>query len=110
MTKEQEERLVSAWEGLTKSIGDLNEIARTALSKQWPEPREPREAVVTRKQTEEDKLKIETGNTDGPVEDWLSEFDDEQGEIGPREKAWRESHGEAGQSKRPSRPKAPSKA
>jgi len=110
VTKDQEERLVAAWEALAKGLGELNEIARTAIAKLWPEPRERRDAVISKLPTEEDKLKKETGNTDGPVAEWLSEFDDEQGEVGPREKAWREAHSETGQPKPPARPKAYPKA
>lgn len=85
MTKEQEERLVAAWEGVARGLGDLNETARSAISKQWPEARQPREAVITRLPTAEDKIKAQTGNTDGPVDEWLGEFDPEE-DIGPREK------------------------
>lgn len=85
MDKEQEERLVAAWEGVARGLGDLNETFRIAISKQWPKVRKPREAVATRIPTAEDRLKKETGNTAGPVEDWLNEFDAEE-EIGPREK------------------------
>lgn len=110
MTKDQDERIVAAWEALANRLGEWNEIAKTAIGKQWPEPRERRDAVISKLPTEEDKLKVQTGNTSGPIEDWLSEFDDEQGEVGPREKAWREAHGETGQSKPPARPKASPKA
>ena len=85
MTKEQDERLVAAWEALARGLGEWNEIARTAIGKQWPDAREARPAVVSRIPTSEDKLKKETGNTDGPIDQWLGEFDPEE-EIGPREK------------------------
>jgi hypothetical protein len=85
MTKEQEERLVIAWEGVAKGLGALHEIARTAIGKQWPESKPTREAVVSRLLTAEDKLKEQTGNTDGPIQEWLEEFDPEE-EIGPRER------------------------
>jgi hypothetical protein len=88
MTKDQEERLVKALEELAKGLGDWNEIARTAIAKQWPEPRQPREAVITRKPTSEDKIKAQTGNTDGPVSEWLDEFVAEEEEIGPRERSF----------------------
>ena len=107
MNTKQEERLVAAWEGLARGLGELNEIVRTAVGKQWPEAREPREAIVTRLPSAEDKLKAQTGNTDGPVEDWLGEFDAEE-EIGPRERAWRESHD--GQAKSSASSKANTKA
>lgn len=105
MTKDQEERLVSAWEGIAKGLGDLNEAARSAISKQWPDPRERREAVVTKLETPEEKRKRETGNTTGPIEEWLGEFDDEQGEIGPRERAFLDS-----QAKQSPSTEAPKKA
>jgi len=85
MTKDQEERLVAAWEGIAKGIGDLHEAARDVISKQWPEARERRDAIVTKLLTPEEKLKVKTGNTDGPIDEWLGEFDPED-EIGPRER------------------------
>jgi hypothetical protein len=85
LTKDQDERLVTAWEGIAKGLGDLNEIARTAIGKQWPDPRKPREATLTKLPTPEEKRQQETGNSTGPVEEWLGEFDTEE-EIGPREK------------------------
>lgn len=109
MTKDQEERLVASWEAIAKGLGELNEVARTAIGKNWPEARERREAVVTKLPTAEDKLKAATGNTDGPVADWLGEFPDEaeEEEIGPRE---REFLAGTGKSKSTSSTKAPSKA
>jgi hypothetical protein len=104
MTKEQEERLVAAWEAMAKGLGEFNEIARTAIGKQWPEARTPREATVTKLPTAEEKLKKQTGNTEGPVEEWLGEFDPEE-EIGPREKEFIERTGR----KSPSSSKAASK-
>jgi len=100
MTKEQEERLVVAWEAMAKGVGELNEIARSAISKQWPDARERRAAVVTTIPSAEDKIKEQTGNTSGSVEEWLGEFDPEE-EIGPREKEFI-----ARQAKKSSRSKA----
>jgi len=105
MTEEQEERLVLAWEGLVKEVGDLNAIARSAISKQWPEVRERREAIVSRLPTAEDKIKAQTGNTDGPIDEWLGEFDAEE-EIGPREREFLERQN----SKQSTRTKAAPKA
>jgi len=107
MNSKQEERLVVAWEELARGLGELNEIARIALSKQWPETRERRDAIITKLPTAEDKIKKETGNSDGPIDEWLGEFDAEE-EIGPREKEFLASQGK--QSNFTSRPKAPSKA
>lgn len=85
MNSKQEERLVAAWEAIAKGLGDLNETARDAISRQWPNVREPREAVISRIPTAEEKARERTGNTTGPIEEWLGEFDPEE-EIGPREK------------------------
>jgi len=108
VTKDQEERLVSAWEGMVREIGAFNEIARTAIGKQWPEAKPVREATFSRVLTAEDKLKAATGNTDGPVADWLGEFPDEaeEEEIGPREREFLAGTGQ----KPPSSTKAPPKA
>jgi hypothetical protein len=94
VTKEQSERLVIAWEGIAQNLGALNETLRTAIDKQWPSAREFREAVITRLPTAEDRLKKETGNTDGPVDQWLGEFDPEE-EIGPREREFLARKGQA---------------
>ena len=107
MTEDQEERLVSAWEGIAKGLGDLHEIARQAISKQWPEARPTREAVISRLPSAEDKIKAQTGNTDGPIDEWLGEFDPEE-EIGPREREFLKN--QAKQSKFAARPKVSSKA
>lgn len=85
MTAEQEERLVASWEAIAQGLGSLNETARSAIAKQWPEAKPVREAVISRIPTPEDKIKTQTGNTDGSVSEWLSEFDEEE-ELGPREK------------------------
>lgn len=90
-----------------KAVGDLNETARTAIGKQWPEARERREAIVSKLPTPEEKIKAQTGNTDGPIDEWLGEFDPEE-EIGPREKEFLAEQGR--QQKFSSRPKASTKA
>lgn len=105
MTEEQEERLVASWEAIAAGLGALNETARSAISKQWPDSRERSDAIVTRIPTAEDKIRAQTGNTEGPIEEWLGEFDNEQGEIGPREAEFL-----ARQAKKSSRSKASSKA
>jgi hypothetical protein len=102
VTKDQEERLVAAWEGIAKGLGDLNETARSAISQQWPDVREPREAVVSRIPTPEEKARAQTGNTTGPIGEWLGEFEPEE-EIGPREKEFL-----AGQAQKSSSPKTAS--
>jgi hypothetical protein len=107
MTKEQEERLVASWEAIAKGLGDLNETARSAIAKQWPKTRKPREAIITRIPSAEDKIKQQTGNTDGPVDEWLGEFDAEE-EIGPREREFLAAQGK--QSKFVASPKKASKA
>jgi hypothetical protein len=105
VTKDQEERLVVSWEGIAREIGEFNATLKQAIGKQWPEPRERRDAVISKLPTEEDKIKVQTGNTSGPIEDWLGEFDPEE-EIGPREKEFLERR----QSKSITRSKASPKA
>lgn len=86
MNSKQEERLVASWEAIAAGLGALNETFRSAISKQWPDAKERRDAVVTRLLTPEDKLKAQTGNTAGPLEEWLEKLESEEDEPGPREK------------------------
>ncbi len=107
MTEDQQERLVAAWEGVARGLGELNETARRAISKQWPDSRERSDAIVTRIPTAEDKIRAQTGNTTEPIEEWLSGFDDDDDkeEMGPREKEFL-----ARQAKNTRRTKASAKA
>lgn len=95
MTKEQDERLVVSFEKIAKALGGLNEQARRAGKRYWPEPREQKEAVVSRVPTEEDKIKERQGSGNNvPIEQWLTDLgppeDDEP--IGERTRQWIEDH------------------
>jgi len=105
MTKEQVDRGIAALEGLAVQFGriadaleGLNGTAKGAANRFWPEPREPREPVVSRIPTEEDKAKENQGRIDESesIEDWLSIGNPEES-WGEREREWRKAHPDSGQ-------------
>ena len=56
MTKDQNERIVVAFELIAKSLGGLHEEIARAGKRYWPEPGQQREPIATRVPTEEDKI------------------------------------------------------
>jgi hypothetical protein len=97
MTKEQNDRLVVAWELIAKSLEGLHEEAKRAGKRYWPEPGQQREAVLSRVETEEDRARKSLGLADESVDinkwispDWLDELEDEP--IGERTAQWLRDH------------------
>ncbi len=81
MNTSQVERGLTALECLALQFGriadaleGINDHAKSAGNKFWPEPREPREAVASRVKTEEDLAKENQGRIDEsvPIVDWLN--------------------------------------
>jgi hypothetical protein len=96
----QTERQVEALESLAVSfsrIADalegLNGQVKSAGNRYWPEPREPKEAVVSRIPTEEDKAKENQGMLDEsiPIDAWLDLGNPEE-LWGEREREWHRTH------------------
>jgi hypothetical protein len=95
MTDDQEmmfsERLVASFERIATALEGLHETYRWQYKKQYPQRREVREAVVTRVQNEEDRIREAQGTDGRPIDRWLSEVEDEEEEggfAGVRERAW----------------------
>ncbi len=94
MTDEQQERLVKAFEDMAdaarriaRSHEGLELSAKKAVDSLWPEPKQPRQAVVSHVQTEEEKLRERQQGTEQSTPDWLNgDF------IGERERAWIAEH------------------
>jgi hypothetical protein len=85
------ERFVLSFEKLALALEGLNETYRRQYASQYPERREVREAVVTRVQSEEDRIREAQGASSKPLSAWLSEVEDEEEEaefIGVREREW----------------------
>ena len=85
------ERFVLSFEKLALALEGLNETYRRQYASQYPERREVREAVVTRVQSEEDRIREAQGASSRPLSAWLSEVEDEEEEaefIGVREREW----------------------
>jgi hypothetical protein len=88
------ERFVLSFEKIGTALEGLNETYRRHFEKLYPEPRPIREAVVTRAKSAEDKLREEQGASTKPLDQWLSEVEDEEAEgefVGVREREWLEA-------------------
>jgi hypothetical protein len=95
MTKEQNDRLVVAWELIAKSLEGLHEEVRKAGKRYWPEPGQQRESVLTRVETEEDRAKKNLGLADESISinEWLDIGDPEsESYIGERTAQWLRDH------------------
>jgi hypothetical protein len=99
MTEDQQnafvERFVLSWEKLAAALEGLNETYRRQFEKHHPERPQRREAVVSRVQTEEDRLREAQGASTQPLNDWLSEVEDEEEGrefVGVREREWLDAH------------------
>ncbi len=84
MTEEMETRLVEAFERIAEALAGIHETTQRALAKHWPEPKERREAVVSRVPTEEDLIRERHGAGDKSTDEWLTLVEEEA--IGERER------------------------
>ncbi len=92
MTKDQNERIVVAYEVIGKALEGIHEEIRLAGKRYWPAPGEQREPVLSHVPNEEDEARRNLGISDGPIEDWL-ELDEP---IGERTAQWLKDHPEEG--------------
>ena len=100
MTGEQVDRLTIAWETIGKALEGIHDELKRAGSKYWPEPKEQKEAIVTRIPNAEDETRRNLGVDDSPIKeriergDWLDigPTEDEDEFIGEREREWRKAH------------------
>jgi len=70
------ERLVVAFESIGESLKGLNESVKRAGNRYWPEPKGPREAILSRVETDEDRAKKSLGESDQPINEWLTDLGD----------------------------------
>lgn len=95
MTADQEERFVVAFEGIAEALKGIDETQKQQFRKRWPDPKERRDAIITRVPTAEDLIREAHGAGDEPVQDWLNL--PEEGEwIGVREREYIRTHADAG--------------
>lgn len=94
MTYEVEERLIIALERVAQALAGIDETKRREFARRWPEPKEWREAVVTRIPTEEDLIREAHGASDETFAEWLNPTEEEEF-VGEREREWRRAHPEA---------------
>lgn len=89
------ERFVLSFEKIALALEGLDETYRRHLDKLYPERKDRREAVVTRVKTEEDRIREAQGADGKPLDQWLSEVEDEEQErefAGVREREWLDAH------------------
>jgi hypothetical protein len=85
MTEEYEQRLVLAFEQIGLALRGIHDTMERQLAKQFPEPKEWREAAYSRLPSEEDRIREEHGASGEPLSKWLS-IEEESDWIGEREK------------------------
>jgi hypothetical protein len=97
VTEDQIERLVLSFGKIASALEGLHEEVKKAGTRYWPERKEQREAILTRVQTEEDKIKKIQGIADESISitQWLDIGDPEgedEGIVGERSRQWRIDH------------------
>lgn len=103
MTKNQEERLVIAFEQIAIALAGINDTGKKQYAKQWPQRTAPREAVYSRLASDEDRIREEHGG-DQPANESLSEWlSGSEDVFGPREREFlqRNARAETAQDNRP---------
>lgn len=80
-----EKRFVSALEKIASALAGIDDTKKRQFDKDYPAPRERREAIVTTVPSEEDRIREQHGAGNAPIEDWLSELGGEEF-IGVRER------------------------
>lgn len=82
-------RLAEAFERIAVALEGLNGTGKSAITKLWPEPAGQREVIVSKVETEAERVAREQGKTipNSEVRDWLSEgFGGEDELVGERER------------------------
>lgn len=78
------ERIASALEVLASNSTEYVKLCRERMNKEFPSKREPRDAIVTQRKSDEDRLREEQGQTgEATAREW-TETPDEW--IGQRER------------------------
>ncbi len=83
------ERLVLSFERIASALEGINGTGKSAITKLWPEPAGQREVIVSKVETEAERVAREQGKTipNSEVSDWLSEgFGGEEELVGERER------------------------
>ena len=89
MDEELFARLVVSFEKIADALGDLCVIQKRRYDRDYPERKEPRDALVSRVKTDEDLAKERQGSSTEPIKEWFGGFEDPEF-VGVREKAFLE--------------------
>jgi hypothetical protein len=101
MDEDKFERLVLCFESISRSLEGINETAKRAGNRFWPEQPKQKEAVWSRVETDEDRAKKNLGVSDESIsiDKWLEPdwIEDDGGIIGERSRQWLRDHPEEGE-------------
>lgn len=91
------ERLVVSFESIAASLKDLHEEAKRAGSRYWPGPREQRDAIISRVETDEERELKAQGARRRNISDIIDPSIEEEPEenydiIGDRTRQWYRDH------------------
>jgi len=75
---------------LARAMEGIDDSAKRAVDKQWPDQRAPRPAVVSHVPSDDEKLKAAQGRTEESIEDWLQLPADHPSFQGAREREFLE--------------------
>lgn len=100
MTEEQNERLVLAFERIASSLEGMHEEAKQAGSRYWPNPKQQREAIVSRVEPDDERARRMQGARRRTIEEVINPDAEENEEeyteiIGERTRMWLRDHPES---------------
>jgi hypothetical protein len=95
MTENQEERFVVAFELIASSLKGLHEELRRAGYRYWAQPREQKEAVVSRVESDDERSRRNQGARRRTIEEVIDPNADEEDSeeyVGERTRQWLRDH------------------
>ena len=95
MNEDQSERLVLAFERIATALGDIRDEVRRAGTRYWPQPKQQREAVVSKVESDEERDRKLQGARRRNISEVIDpDFDETIGDefIGERTRQWHRDH------------------
>ena len=94
MDQEQEERLVLAWEGISTALKGIRDELRRAGNRFWPQPKEQKQAVVSRVESDAEREQKLQGSRRRTVQEVVDPNAEENPDewIGERTRQWLRDH------------------
>lgn len=102
MSSEQEDPLVLAFERIANALEGLHEEAKRAGIRFWPGPKEQKQAVVSKVESDDERAKRNQGARKRTIADAIdpnAEDEDTEEFIGERTRRWLRDHGKEAKEK-----------